>query len=100
MSSTQTFLDAIANRRTIYDLKQELPAGVKIEDVQHVIQTIVKNTPTALNSQENRAIILTGEAHRQVWDRVLKSITSKDGRKRPTSVRDEASLRFCHLLHR
>lgn len=87
---TQTYLRAIESRRTIYNLAPQLPLDVTIQDVQSAVQDIIKNTPTALNSQENRAIILTGAAHKKVWDAVIKSIDGVDGKKRPTSARDEA----------
>ncbi|CCD22207.1 nitroreductase family protein NDAI_0A00490 [Naumovozyma dairenensis CBS 421] len=90
MSALTPYLKTIASRRTIYALKPELPAGVSIKDIQDTIQAVIKNTPTAFNSQGNRAIILTGETHRQVWDAVAKAIDNEDGKKRPLSVRDEA----------
>ena len=88
--TTQVYLNAIANRRTIYNLTPTLPQNVSIEDIQAVIQAIIKNTPTALNSQENRAIIVTGKTHRKIWDAVIESIPGESGKKRPTSARDEA----------
>lgn len=87
---TANYLQAISNRRTIYQLKPELPAGISIHDVQATVQTIIKESPTALNSQPNRALILTGDSHKQVWDHVTKSMKADAGRKRPQSVRDEA----------
>ncbi|EJS44541.1 hbn1p [Saccharomyces arboricola H-6] len=90
MSVVATYLKTLTARRTIYALKPELPGEVTIKDIQSVVQTIIKETPTAFNSQPNRAIILTGETHKQVWDQVTKGIESPDGQKRPASVRDEA----------
>ncbi|CCD22208.1 uncharacterized protein NDAI_0A00500 [Naumovozyma dairenensis CBS 421] len=89
-ANTQVYLNAIAARRTLYELKPELPADVTLENIQQVVQSIIKNTPTALNSQENRAIILIGDAHKKVWDHVVKAIPGENGKKRPTSARDEA----------
>lgn len=87
---TAAYLNAIATRRTIYKLKPELPAGVTIDKVKDVVQAIIKDTPTAFNSQSNRAIILTGETHKQVWDSVVKALPNEDAARRPASVRDEA----------
>ena len=89
-ATTANFLHTFSSRRTIYKLKPELPAGVSIYDVQATVQTIIKESPTALNSQCNRAIILTGDIHKKVWDHVTKSMPNDDARKRPQSVRDEA----------
>ncbi|CAI4058325.1 hypothetical protein SUVZ_03G0410 [Saccharomyces uvarum] len=90
MSVVGTYLKTLTARRTIYALKPELPGEITIKDIQSVVQTIIKETPTAFNSQPNRAIILTGEAHRKVWDQVADGIESPDGKKRPASARDEA----------
>lgn len=90
MSATTQFLKTLAARRTIYALKPELPANVSIGDVQQVVQAIIKDIPTSFNSQVNRAVILTGETHRKVWDSVVNSIEGESGKKRPASARDEA----------
>ncbi|KAL6942664.1 putative nitroreductase [Hanseniaspora osmophila] len=88
--STQTILKAIASRRTIYALKPELPTGVALSDVQSIVQAIIKDTPTSFNSQVNRAIILTGDAHKKVWGQVVDGIEGDAGKKRPQSAKDEA----------
>lgn len=90
MSAAKQFLKSLSARRTIYALKPELPAGVTIEDVQEAVQTIIKDTPSAFNGQSNRAIILTGETHKKVWDSVAGAIEGESGKKRPESCRDEA----------
>lgn len=89
-AATANFLQVFSQRRTIYSLKPELPAGVSIQDVQATIQTIIKEAPTALNSQCNRALILTGDAHNKVWSHVTDSMGNEGAKKRPASVRDEA----------
>lgn len=90
MSAVATYLKTLTARRTIYALKPELPGEITINDIQSVVQTIIKETPTAFNSQPNRAVILTGETHKKVWDEVTKAIESPAGQKRPASARDEA----------
>ncbi|KAL3234372.1 putative nitroreductase HBN1 [Nakaseomyces bracarensis] len=89
MSTDHPYLKAIASRRSIYALKPELPSGVTINDVQSIVQLVIKETPTAHNSQLNRAIILTGETHKKVWDSVSNAIEGPR-KKRPQSIRDEA----------
>lgn len=84
------YLRSVATRRTIYALKPELPSSVSLEEVQSVVQAIIKDTPTSFNSQVNRAIILTGEAHKKVWNHVVESIPGDSGKRRPQSARDEA----------
>lgn len=90
MSANASLLKAIANRRTIYQLKPELPGSLSIADIQATVQTIIKDTPSGFNSQPNRALILTGETHKKVWSSVTDSIDNEAGKKRPASVRDEA----------
>ncbi|KAG0658203.1 putative nitroreductase [Maudiozyma exigua] len=85
-----SILKSVAARRTVYALKPEFPANFKLADLQATVQAIIKDTPSAFNSQGNRAVILTGETHKSVWDSVVNSIDSPDGKKRPASVRDEA----------
>lgn len=65
MSAVATYLKTLTARRTIYALKPELPGEITINDIQSVVQTIIKETPTAFNSQPNRAVILTGETHKK-----------------------------------
>lgn len=89
-SAAASFLKSIATRRTIYALKPELPSNVTLDDVEATVQEVIKHTPTSFNSQVNRAIILTGEAHKKVWDQVVNSIPDDSGKRRPTSARDEA----------
>lgn len=89
-NQTAQYLNTFKNRRTIYDLKPELPAGISIEDVQVTVQSVIAETPTAFNSQCNRALILIGESHKQLWNDVINSMTDNSGKKRPTSARDEA----------
>ncbi|CAL9731606.1 fatty acid repression mutant protein 2 [Monosporozyma unispora] len=89
-AANASLLKAIASRRTIYQLKPELPASLTINDIQATVQAIIKDTPTAFNSQPNRALILTGETHKKVWNSVTDSIEAEAGKKRPASVRDEA----------
>ncbi|CCK69172.1 uncharacterized protein KNAG_0C00580 [Huiozyma naganishii CBS 8797] len=90
MSSTQNFLDVISNRRTIYDLKPELPNGAPVGTIQHVVHTIVKETPTAFNSQVNRAVILLGDAHKKVWEHVAAAMPTPNAKARPLACQNEA----------
>lgn len=89
-SAVAPLLEAIVARRTIYALKPELPATTNIKDITDIVQTIIKHTPTSFNSQGNRAVILTGESHRAVWDHVYNTVPFEGLKKRPLSVRDEA----------
>jgi predicted oxidoreductase (fatty acid repression mutant protein) len=84
------FLKTFTNRRTQYALKNTLPEGVTIAQVQEIVQQFVKNTPTSFNSQTIRAVVLTGALHQKVWDAVTGAIEGESGKKRPTSAKEEA----------
>ncbi|CCE62145.1 hypothetical protein TPHA_0B04760 [Tetrapisispora phaffii CBS 4417] len=88
--SVEHIIKAVSSRRTIYNLKQTLPAGVTVEKIQEIVQSIVKDVPTAFNSQSTRAIILTGAAHKKAWESVVAAMPNDDAKKRPASARDEA----------
>lgn len=90
MSPTGNYLNAITNRRTIYNLKPELPQGVGLDDVKRTVHVILKNTPTAFNSQVNRAVIIVGDTHKRIWDAVASAMPTAEAKKRPESCRDEA----------
>lgn len=83
---TETFLKLYTSRRSYYHLKNELPQGVAINDISHIVHSVIKHTPTSHNSQGNRAAILTGESHRKLWDHVIKSV-SEEFREKPTRMR-------------
>ncbi|CCE62146.1 hypothetical protein TPHA_0B04770 [Tetrapisispora phaffii CBS 4417] len=88
--SAASFIQSIASRRTIYKLSPELPNGVTIDKVQNFVETLVREIPTALNSQSTRAVILTGNSHKLAWDNVVKAMPSASAKMRPESARDEA----------
>lgn len=84
------YLRAIATRRTVYSLNPTLPKNVTTDSIRSTIQHIIKHTPTAFNCQGNRALLLTGKSHYDIWDNVIKQFPTERGIKRPISVRDDA----------
>lgn len=59
-------------RRSIYALGKNVSADQ--EDLVNLIQTAVKNVPTAFNNQTTRAIITFNGSHDKVWDIVLERL--------------------------
>ncbi|MBR2082835.1 MAG: nitroreductase family protein [Elusimicrobiaceae bacterium] len=59
------FLDLIQERRTRYDLTNK--STLSKEGLMELVQTAVKHTPSAFNSQSARALVLCGDKHRQFW---------------------------------
>lgn len=63
---TNTFLDSIKVRRSIYALDK----NVSVEDskIEEIIKDAVKYSPSSFNSQSSRAVILLGENHDKLWN--------------------------------
>ena len=72
---SQGFNALAEKRRTIYALGPALPLAE--DDVIALIQTAIRNSPSAFNSQSSRALILLGEQHKHFW-----SLTKEQLRKR------------------
>ncbi|KAF8343101.1 uncharacterized protein EI90DRAFT_3031359 [Cantharellus anzutake] len=66
------FLDAIAERRSVYALTRK--SSIPNERVVEIVQHAVLHTPTSFNSQSNRAVVLFGENHMRLWGIVAKSL--------------------------
>lgn len=56
----------IEDRRSIYDLKPDIPVDEK--RVKEIIEHSLKHTPTAFNSQNGRIILLLNEESNKFWD--------------------------------
>lgn len=70
------FINLLENRRSIYAIGNDLPLS---EDaVTELIQSAVKASPSAFNSQTSRVVVLMGDAHQKLWNIVentLKPLT-------------------------
>lgn len=65
MSSSKSFLEAIKNRRTIYQLNKDAPISDK--QVVDIVNTAVKHVPSSFNSQSTRLVVLLNEDHDTFW---------------------------------
>jgi len=63
---SKDFYVALRERRSIYGLSKEKVASD--ERIQEIIETAVKHTPSAFNSQSARVLVLLGEHQNKVWD--------------------------------
>ena len=64
----------MSNRRSIYALNKNLPAGVELEKI---LERVVLATPSAFNSQSTRLVLLQGAHHDRLWqiaEEALKKI--------------------------
>lgn len=70
------FLNALKKRRSIYALGDNLPQST--EEIFSLVKEIVKESPTSFNSQTQRVVLLTGAAHKKLWEiteAALKKVT-------------------------
>ncbi|KAJ4375993.1 putative nitroreductase [Neocucurbitaria cava] len=79
MSAQKSFLDAIKDRRTIYQLNKESPISDK--QIQELAEKALLHVPSSFNSQSTRLVVLLNKDHEQFWDfvlEVLKPLTPED----------------------
>lgn len=62
-------LDIYKKRRTQYALGKNLP--VNRDAVETLIQNVIKEAPSAFNSQSSRAVILFGEESEKFWTELV-----------------------------
>lgn len=67
----RTFEEALANRRSYYNLSNDSP--VADEEIVHIIHEAVKHVPSAYNSQSTRIVLLLHDEHKKLWE-IVKSI--------------------------
>ena len=70
------FLDLVQKRRSIYHLNNK--TDVSIKKIVETIQTCLKHSPSAFNSQTSRIILLINEPYLSFWsstNNTLKEIT-------------------------
>ncbi|OGO77724.1 MAG: nitroreductase [Clostridiales bacterium GWB2_37_7] len=67
---SKDFRSAVQDRRTIYGVGKDI--GISEGKILDIIQNAVKHTPTAMNSQSGRVIVLLGQHHAKLWDITLE----------------------------
>ena len=63
---SKDFYVALQERRSIYGISKEKVTSD--ERIQEIIETAVKHTPSAFNSQSARVLVLLGEHQNKLWD--------------------------------
>ena len=61
-----SFFEAVQARRTYYGISKESP--VADEQITEIVNTAVKHSPSAFNSQSARVVVLFGAQHDRLWD--------------------------------
>ena len=62
----KSFFEAVQARRTYYAISKESP--ITDEQITEIVNTAVKHSPSAFNSQSARVVVLFGEHHDCLWD--------------------------------
>jgi predicted oxidoreductase (fatty acid repression mutant protein) len=60
------FISALQNRRSVYALGKELP--ISQEKIETLVKEITDAVPSAFNAQSQRVVVLSGEAHKKLWE--------------------------------
>lgn len=69
---TKDFLDAIAKRRSVYDIGGS--SGIMRERIEEIARQVILNTPSAFNSQSARVVILFGGQHQKLWGIAMEAL--------------------------
>lgn len=73
------FVESLKKRRSIYHLGDQLSQTP--EEISALVKAVVKESPTAFNSQSQRVVILFSDAHRKLWrltETLLEPLTPKE----------------------
>ncbi len=75
----RTFSEALKHRRTYYSISNHSP--ILDQEIECIVNTAVRNVPSAFNSQTTRVVLLLGESHKKLWQIVkdtLKKIVPEE----------------------
>ena len=79
MSCQKSFMDAVKDRRTIYQLNKEAPISDK--QISDLAEKALLHVPSSFNSQSTRLVVLLNKEHDTFWEfvlEVLKPMTPED----------------------
>lgn len=60
--------EALRQRRSYYNIGKTLP--VEQEEVVRLVEDCTELVPDAFNMKSSRVVVVTGEKHRELWDRI------------------------------
>ncbi|CAB1212304.1 nitroreductase family protein [Acinetobacter bouvetii] len=67
-----SFLEQIKQRRTIYAIGKNV--ALTQDQLEAIIKDVVRNSPSAFNSQTSRVVTLYGESHTKFWNIVRETL--------------------------
>jgi uncharacterized protein len=74
------FVTALENRRSVYALGKESP--ISQEKIEQLVKKVADLVPSAFNSQSQRLVILSGEAHTKLWEITKNTLKPLVGEER------------------
>ncbi|BEI83785.1 hypothetical protein CcaverHIS002_0403890 [Cutaneotrichosporon cavernicola] len=69
--SNMSFADAIEARRSYYNITNE--STLTNEQLEQLVADAIKYTPSSFNSQTSRAVLVTGEKNKALWNAVWEA---------------------------
>lgn len=79
MSSQKSFMDAVKDRRSYYQLNKEAPISDK--HISEIAEKAILHVPSSFNSQSTRLVVLLNKDHETFWEfvaEVLKPMVPED----------------------
>lgn len=67
-----SFREALAHRRSHYAITNSSPISDDV--IIDIVESSIRNVPSAFNSQSSRAVVLLGHNHLKLWDIVIASL--------------------------
>ena len=72
--------EALAKRRSIYQLNKELP--VSADKVAQTVKKVTELVPDAFNMKSARAVVVTGAKQDELWDKIYDAFGGKVAREK------------------
>ncbi|MBR1439043.1 MAG: nitroreductase family protein [Synergistaceae bacterium] len=80
-----SIIDAIAKRRSIYQLNKNIP--LNDSEVESLIKKITELVPDAFNMKSARIVLALGAKHDQLWDTIYSAFGGKVSREKIDSFK-------------
>ncbi|EWC43766.1 hypothetical protein DRE_07331 [Drechslerella stenobrocha 248] len=72
MADKKSFLEAVKDRHSYYDLKAESP--IPDERIEQLAKDAILHLPSTFNSQSARLVLLLNDHHKKLWDITLEAL--------------------------
>ena len=66
------YKEAVAFRRSYYMIERQ--SHVSDAEIEDMVRQVIKNVPSAFNSQSSRIVLLLGDHHVRLWDITLETL--------------------------